>query len=166
MRQRPHGLRPNLLTDCCSDRSRGSGIVLISSLSLMSRRDSMAPMPAKAQQLPQLPWFFTGVTLPSSRQSSATGRSCSRRRLMAGLVLQAGQRRTVQFQYVGQMPEVPDTMLPGCQLGTTCQPDACCGGVQAGQQGGSRVLRGSTWCFGVGWDSDEHVGGKLGSCHV
>ena len=60
-------------TVCCSDKSRGSAIVLMLSFSSMSRRDSMAPTPANAQQLPQPPWFFTGVTLPVVRQSRTLG---------------------------------------------------------------------------------------------
>jgi hypothetical protein len=47
---------------------------------LMSSEASMAPTPEKAQQLPQLPWFFTGLTLPSSRQSKLDGMPSSGRR--------------------------------------------------------------------------------------
>ena len=39
----------------------------------MAQRPSMLPVVEKAQQEPQLPWFFTGVTAPCCRQSQSSG---------------------------------------------------------------------------------------------
>ena len=53
-------------TSCCSLR--------LTSLPVrMALMPSTAPMAEKAQQLPHMPWFFTPVTAPCLRQSTAAG---------------------------------------------------------------------------------------------
>ena len=55
-------------TSCCSDR-------LVSLPVLMALMPSTAPTALKAQQEPHICWFFTPVTAPALRQSTAAGRS-------------------------------------------------------------------------------------------
>jgi len=59
----------------------------------MATADSMDSVPEKAQQEPHEPWFLTGVTTPSSRQSTDEGRSVA--------------RLPAVLESLAEMPEVP-----------------------------------------------------------